>query len=246
MVQRSAAPGEPGTHLAIDEAVRSLFADPDWTFKLGIGCLINGAAFALILFNIILLPICFCFWSLVAGYLLLATSSKVNEPDGKLPSWSNVLELLMAGGTWIGASFLHCCLFVLTALCSLILGEITGLDNILAHGFLLWATGSWTFVLLLSAVVSLFSLYLMVNFSVQQNIASAFSLPEVWRRMKRQPRQFLEAWLIYMGLVYAAVLIPAATVLGIFVIPSTLFLAQLVGSSIVSQAWRTAEIRQSD
>jgi hypothetical protein len=230
------------THLAIDQAVRLLFADPDWQFKMGIGCLINGGAFALLLLNVVLLPLCFCLWSLVAGYILMTTASKVANPDNNLPAWTNFLELLIGGGIWIGASALHFALFVGLAFLSLLVGELTGLDNLMSPLFLVWATISWTIIVLAAATISLISSYLLVNFATQQNLVAAFQVRQVVLRLLSQPRQMLEAWLIQLGLIYVATIIPTLTVLGIFLIPSTVFFAQLIGCCLLSQAWRAAPL----
>ncbi|PWU00459.1 MAG: hypothetical protein C5B53_04035 [Candidatus Melainabacteria bacterium] len=231
---------ESKTHLAADQAVRLLFADPDWQFKMGIGCLINGGAFALLLLNVILLPLCFCLWSLVAGYILMTTASKVVSPGNQLPVWTNFLELLIGGGIWIGASTLHSALFLLLAFLSLLIGELAGLDNLMSPAFLVWATAAWTIIVLGAATISLLSSYLLVNFATRQNLTAAFAVRQVFLRLRRQPRQMLEAWLIQLGLLYLATIIPILTVLGIFLIPSTVFFAQLIGCCLLSQAWREA------
>jgi len=232
------------THLAVDEAVRLMFADPEWNFKLGIGCLINGGACALLLVNIILLPISFCLWSLVAGYVIMTTNAKVDNPHSKLPVWTNYLDLLIGGGIWIAVSVLHFAIFLLIVFLSLLIGAMTGLDNVLTVTFLFWALATWTFVILAAAAFSFTSLFLMVNFATKQNIAAAFAIKEVFNKLRRQPKRMLEAWLIQLGLLYVATIIPVLTVLGVFLLPSTIFFAQLIGCCILSQAWRESDQKE--
>jgi hypothetical protein len=228
--------------LKIDQALTLLFAEPNWTFKVGIGCLINGTAFALLLLNPVLLPISFCLWSLAWGYILATINAKVKDPASKLPEWNNLLELLMAGGTWIPAWLGHCFIFFLFAFGLVAIGESTGMDNVLSRSFVPWASATWSVIMILAPLLSFFSLYLMVNFAVKQQITSAFAVKEVLGKFRRERRQFLEAWLIHTGLIYLATLVPILTLIGVFMIPSTLFLAQLIGCLIVSQAWHATNL----
>src|SRR5262249_34336699 len=158
----------------------------------------------LLLLNLILLPLCFCLWSLVAGYILMTTSTKVASPGNQLPVWGNYLELLIGGGIWIGASALHFALFLLLAFLSLLVGDLTGLDNLTSPFFLVWAMAAWTIVVFAAAAISLTSSYLLVNFATQQNLVAAFAVRQVFLRLRNQPRPMLEAWLIQLGLLYVA------------------------------------------
>jgi hypothetical protein len=226
---------------SVNQIFKDFFAESDWPFKVGIGCLINGAACGLLLINLILLPISFCLWSCTSGYILMTAASKVGDPASKLPSWRNVLELLAAGGTWIAATFGHFLLLPILAIGSLYIAEATGLDNVLRLGFVPWAALTWSALCALTPLISFFSFYLMINFAVKQEGKAAFDLAEVLSRLRRAPIPLLQVWLIQAGLLYLAVVIPILTLLGLFIIPSTIFLAQLLGCCMASQAWRAAD-----
>ena len=225
------------TGLAVDEAMQYLFADPDWTFKVGVGCLINGAAFGLLLINVILLPICFCLWSLTSGYILTTAKAKVIDPTSKLPVWGEWLDLLIAGGIWVALSTVHCLFIAVIAIAGLTIGSLTGFANLLAPAFLPWAIILWTLLVVATALVSYLSTYLMINFAVRQNIVSAFAFSEIFGRTCLHPKVWLTAWLIQTGLMSLAVLLPMLTIVGIFTIPSTLFFAQLIGCCLLAHAW---------
>jgi len=220
------------------QVFRQIATDPDWTFKIGIGCLINGAAFGLLLINLMLLPLCFCLWSLTAGYILMTVSAIVKEPECKLPTWQNLLELLIGGGIWLTVSVSHFLIPLLAGFASLFLAESMGLDNCLKTCFLPWAISTWSVMIILAAVIAFFSTYLMINFAVKQSIFAAFNIKDIASQLKRRPGALIQAWLLQAGLIYLAILVPIATVVGILIIPSTLFCAQLIGSSILAHAWR--------
>src|SRR5271154_6904124 len=118
------------TALVVENALQYFFADSEWTFKAGVGCLINGAAFGLLIINLLLLPLCFCLWSLTAGYVLATAKAKTKQPDCKLPPWSDWLELLIAGGIWVAVWTAYQFLIVVIAVISLAIGGMSGLTNI--------------------------------------------------------------------------------------------------------------------
>lgn len=227
-------------YISINQTIKQLFSEPEWTLKIGTGCLINGAAWGLLLVNIGFLPISFCLWSCASGYILMTAASKFNDPGSKLPAWSNILELMTGGGIWIALCLAHFALLPVVLSGCLLFGEMSGLDNVANNGFIPWAAVSWSMVAILMPVISLFSLYLMINFAIKQESKSAFALKDVFRRLCRQPRLLAQAWLIQTGLVFLAVILPILTLLGVCLVPSTLFVAQLIGSCLAVNAWRAS------
>ena len=196
---------------------------------------------ASLLINLMLLPLCFCLWSLTAGYILMTASAIVKEPDCQLPTWQNILELLIGGGIWLAVSVSHYFIPLLVRVASLCLAEAIGLDNCLKAGFLPWAIITWSAVVILAAVISFFSTYLMINFAVKQSIFAAFNIKDIVSQLKLRPGTLLKAWLLQVGLIYLAILVPTVTVVGILIIPSTLFCAQLIGVSVLAHAWRNGD-----
>jgi hypothetical protein len=79
--------------------------------------------------------------------------------------------------------------------------------------------------------------FLWVNFGVEERLGGALALRKVVGMIRRNPVQFLTAWALSTALYLAAVLIPSATVIGIFIVPTTTFAAQLISANLLAQLW---------
>ncbi len=249
-----------------NQSFQLFFQDPDWTIKTGIGGLFNALSLVILTINLAFLPISFCLWALVAGYMLAVANSEINDKTKialpkaeiganqelllrqskaghKLPEWKDWLELFVSGLTWIAVATILLILtlavfplgIVLASAFNAFQGGQAGLS-----GALVWVLASWSLLMMIVAVMSFCSSYLMVNFAAEQNIAYAFSVSRVVERFKCQPLQLIQAWLIHLGLQFLAILLPLLTVIGVFLIPSTIFVAQVIGSHLLAKAWRSA------
>lgn len=226
-------------------AVRSYFGDPDWMFKTGIGGVLNAAAMlvgVLDMQRFLFVPIGLAFAGLVVGYLLRAARSRQSDPAGKLPDWNQWGDLFFSGLNWIATQF---ALGVLTAIpiaTILIIASFVLAANAqspIGTGVTLVIVGTAIFAILMFS--HLVMSYLMVNVANEEKLASGFAVHKVIRHLVRSPRQLLTAWVLAFQLQVMAVIIPVLTVLGTFLIPSTFFAAQLVGMSILAQAWNSSE-----
>jgi hypothetical protein len=248
-----------------DQSFQIIFQDPDWPIKTGIGGFFNALSLVLLSINPAFLPISFCLWAMVNGYVLSFVSTELltcakstklpaeSVPDNalgmkkvesvcKLPEWKNWLELMISGLTWAAAGmvFFIGTVLIFPAGIMLSVSINTSQSNLAgATGFILV---TWCLFMLIAPVISLFSSYLMVNFAQEQNIAYAFLLRPVLTRLKHRPLLLIQAWLIHLGLQFLAVLLPLLTVIGVFLIPSTLFLAQAIGGHLLARVWRLASV----
>ena len=100
--------------------------------------------------------------------------------------------------------------------------------------WLLTAGGLSAFALAFTSFVSRF---LIVNFAVEERIPAGLAIFQALRRAAGNPGDFICAWLLATGIQWAAVILPVATLLGMFLIPSTLFLAEILGASLAAQVW---------
>lgn len=258
---------EPVTNsLLPNQSFKFFFQDSEWTIKTGIGGLFNALSLVILTINLAFLPISFCLWALVAGYVLSVANLDINEQNTgdqatsefglerkilpktnkalpQLPEWRNWLELFVSGLTWIAVATVLLLTtmavlpfsIILASLCNAFQGTQTGLS-----GALVWVIASWSLFMIAAAVMSFFASYLMINFAKGQNVTYALSFSQVTERLKNQPLPLIQAWLIYLGLILLSILLPLVTVIGVFLIPSTIFVAQVVGSHLLARAWRAA------
>jgi hypothetical protein len=224
--------------LSPSEALRQLRADPQWTMKAGVGGIIYAFCLVLILLNVLFFPLVICLFALVQGYLVTTVHDTIADPNAPLPKWKGWGELLIAGLTWMAIeSVLFIALLCIT-FGALIVGDIIHVDQLLNPSFVFWAICFWSLIMLLAALSSLYSAYRLTNFAERQEIGAAFGFVEVAKRLLRTPVPLLQAWLLQSGLFGLAIVLPIATVVGVFLLPSTTMIAQLIGVRILAQAWR--------
>jgi hypothetical protein len=237
----------PAAYLELDPeyAVRSYFKDPEWMFKTGMGGILN--AIALVLTGMMAqsqwwIPVAMVVSAVVNGYLLRVAKRRQEDPRENLPDWNGWGELLFGGLTWMAVQFSWHCLAAIPITIALIMGivGISAYANSVATVALLMAT--LLLVLLSVGLATHFMLsYLMLNFGKAERLSAAFNFGKVIIYAIRFPRPMITAWILSFELQFFAVLLPAATVVGVALIPSTLFAAQLVSVTIMAQVWNSAE-----
>lgn len=163
----------------------------------------------------------------------------------KLPDWNNWSDLLVSGLTWM-AIFTGQLMFVVSMFTvALLIGAGLGISGS-DHYFLPWALGSLYAVTAIAISTSFLSALLMINFAEEEKLTAAFAISKVLSRLRRKPADFAIAWLMGIGLQWAAVVIPAITVLGMFFIPSVWFVAHIVSARLLAQVWRSAGSELND
>jgi hypothetical protein len=81
----------------------------------------------------------------------------------------------------------------------------------------------------------------LASFAARQEIVAAFDFPELLRRLIKHPLPMLQGWLLTVGLWAVAIILPIATIIGTFLIPSTTFIAQSLSAQILAQIWRNTD-----
>jgi hypothetical protein len=236
----------PAAYLELDPeyAVRSYFKDPDWMFKTGMGGILN--AIALLIAGMMgqsqwWIPVAMAVSALVNGYLLRVAKKRQDDPRENLPEWNAWGELLFGGLTWMAIQFSWHVMAAIPITIALIMGVVgvsayAGNATVVA---ILLAT--LLFVLLFVGLFTHFLLsYLMLNFARVEKLSAGFNFGRVIIYFIRYPKQMLAAWILSFELQFFAVLLPSATVIGIPIVPSTLFAAQLVSLTIMAQVWNSA------
>lgn len=227
-----------------DEALATYFRDPDWMFKTGMGGMFNATSLVFLFLNTMLIPVSFCLWALVGGYVMRAARLKL-QSETKLPDWNEWNDLIVSGLTWLAVYTGHVLLVAIAFFALLLTGIGTGAISAFQPGFVQWAFSALLGFSLISSTISFLSPLFMVSLAQEESMPAAFAAGKVWRHLSRRPGEFLLAWLISIGLGWAAILLPSITVLGIPLIPSTLFVAQVLGALMFAQVWKAAEAQLS-
>lgn len=223
--------------LDCNQALNSFFQDPEWMFKTGIGGTINAVCLVMSVGSPLFLPIVFALWALVAGYILRVLRYKVLSEESKLPVWDNWLELFISGLTWLAIQFGLNLILLSAVTVGFIVGEGSGAIKVYSPTFLPWALGSTLAIALIWGLVSFLTPFLMVSFATEERIQAGFAFLEVFRRAAGNPIDFVAAWLLCIGIRWAALVLPTLTLIGVFLIPSTFFIGEIIAASISAQVW---------
>ncbi len=232
-------PARLPSRMDVDSSVKGPFADEDWMPKLGLGGLLNAACPVMLTLNPMCMPLAFALWALQQGYMLRLMRLKAVNPKSKLPDWSEWSDLFLSGMSWLAIQFAFGLVLMAVAVAWFVaLFWVYQVQKTLFSLMLLVAVSTsyllWLFVQLVSS-------YLMVNFALEENVGAGLDIAKVCRRLWRSPRQCLQAWLLGYGLNWSFVLLPLCTLVGIFVVPSTMFLAQVMNAGLLIQAWQMTE-----
>jgi hypothetical protein len=218
-------------------AIKSIFVDEQWLVKTGIGGMSYAASMLLLLLNFFTLPLVIIVLACTQGYLLRVMREEVAAPDSKLPGWGDVVDLFFSGLTWMAINVSFAGLGLLVSLGLVFLLVWTSMPQICLHfpagGGIVVGLGA-----LFYALVSFTLTFLMVNLAVQETNTAGFQLLLVLKRAWSNKAEFLAAWLIGEGLKLVCSVVPLATVFGAFLLPSTLFIAQIAAAKLAAQAWQ--------
>ncbi len=225
-----------------NRAVKSFFADPDWRAKTALGATFNALSLVIFFFNPMLLPVVFIFWALVAGYRMRVMRTKIADPFCALPAWAEWVDLLISGLTWL-AVYTGFVVFLLSIpTIAILVGSAQGSMFAPDPRFLTWSLTTFVLTFVLTLCVSLITTYLQANLAEEERTLAAFAVLKVLRKLRSHGASMVQAWLLSIGLFMMAIVVPTLTVVGIFLIPTAVFVAGTISATIVAQAWREAEI----
>jgi hypothetical protein len=225
----------PDLAIDADLAVKGFFDDEDWMAKVGVGHMVNTGAFFLAL-GVITMPLALAAMGYSQGYQLRLMRARLKQLDCRLPGWEDWLELLISGLTWLACQFCFCVVLAGIATAAYQLWSAVVDSGRVA---LFPATISAVLFIVFSMILMHFlATFLMVNFAQEEKLAAAFNFKKVIKKARANPLAFFCAWSLASALQLAALILPALTVIGLLVAPSTLFAAQLMSTSLVAQAWQ--------
>lgn len=225
-------------------AMQRYFKDPDCMFKTGIGGVLTTTGFLVGLLDLqrlIFVPVALALSAIVVGYLLRTAKAKLKDPEAGLQPWNDWGDLFFSGLNWVAVQF---GLGILAAMpitsillvASFALASSTNVSTV----SLVVAFGGFAIFWLVLVSHYMIS-YLMINFASEDKVLAGFAFGKVIRYTAKAPRDFILAWILSFELQFLALLLPTLTLVGVFVAPYTLFAAQLIGLSLMTQAWRSVE-----
>jgi hypothetical protein len=224
-------------------AWKSLFGDREWGKKVSVGATFNALSIILLLTNPLLLPIVFIFWALVCGYLHKVIHAKIADPNAPLPPWKDWLELVISGLTWLAVATGFFFFIISIPTVSLLFGAAKGVANIDSKNFILWAVSTFTLTFVMWMFVSIINMFLQANFAQEERANAALALFKVLQRLREDGGAMLQAWLLSIGLLTLAIVAPACTVIGVFLMPTTVFIASILSAVLAAQAWSPSPSR---
>ncbi len=206
-------------------------------FKTGMGGILNACCMVLTGANPIFLPMALAIIALTCGYLLRIIRVKVADPKAPLPTWNNWAELFVSGLTWLVIQFGYIAVLAVTvvilSLAAAYAGAFSQMNNVGA----VWAVFSLLVLSFASLAISFITPFAMVNFAVCEQVSAGFALKTITAHIKANKKAFLLAWILSTGIGWLSVALPIASVLGIFLMPTTVFIAYLFSALIAAQAW---------
>ena len=227
--------------------LKSLFKDKDWNLKSSIGGVFNVLALLLVFLNPLLFPVSVCLMALVQGYCLRTMRVIIKEGKTGLPPWGDWFDLFVSGMSWLAILTLFIFALFSVFCLSLITGSLFHASRTFEPSFVFWAAGTIIGIKLLAFWFLFFTSCLMANFAEEESMPAGFAYAKTFRRIIAAPKDFVCAWLIGAGLIIAFIVLPVLTIVGAFLLPTTIFIAQLLAASLIAQVWRsTASDKEED
>lgn len=242
-------------------AFRQLVKDPDWNFKVGVGGIFNALSLVVLCGGLMMLPASFCCWALNTGYVLRVMRSKMKDPEAKLPDWNDWLDLFISGMSWLAIAYgfvMVCVLYYFSSMSSIIsyyyqlAKKAPVATDALASAQsthseqILWVGGATVLLIVLACVLHFFSSILKLNFARKETMRAGFAYGEALKIIRTRPADFLYVWLLSVGLLKLAIILPTLTVLGIFFVPSVFFAAQILTALLYAQTGHELEDNEDE
>jgi hypothetical protein len=235
--------GSPRLGLDPNLAIKYFFKDPDWVLKCAIGGVMNASSLLLLFFvkeYPVLIPIVFSLWAINTGYILRVMRYRIADPQGLLPVWNDWQDLFVSGMSWLAIITGITVFFLFVTATDLLIASVLSAIKSYTQIFALWMSGSIILILTLSLLSNLVLAATMTNFAQEESTIAAFSYIKVIKRILKRPGDFFAAWMLGLGIQWLSFLVPCATIIGIFFLPSTMFAGQLVSASLLAQAWASS------
>lgn len=218
-----------------------VFKDPEWMFKTGLGGMLSAASLVLSAASLMTWPLAIAISAILVGYVLRVARLRIVDTNAKLPDWNDWMDLLMSGLSWMAVQFVFNLLAPLTVVSLISLAKMSGWMDLASPMFFPFAVFAVLDVVLLSLLINLTLAYLMMNFAAQENMAAGWQPMRVFMQIAKAPKTFVLAWLLGLGVQIAMTALPVITVVGLFFLPTTLFVGQIINATLLAQAWSSVE-----
>lgn len=233
----SARQNQLDAQLALD----GVFRDPEWMFKTGMGGMLSASVLVLGAASLMTLPVSLALSALITGYVLRVARVRAADTNAKLPDWNDWMDLLMSGLSWMAVQFVFTVAIPISALGLLSIGTMSGFMDFASPYFLPFAVFAIIDIVVLTLLANLTVSYLLVNFAVEENMSAGWQAMRVYMQIAKAPKIFVIAWLLGLGIQVVMTVIPIVTVVGLFFLPTTLFVGQVINATLLAQAWASVE-----
>lgn len=228
----------------METLVRGVFRDETWMAKIGIGGIVAAGSLVAILYNFVFLPVFAALLAVLIGYYLRCIRTKIADPAAKLPEWNEWGDLFMSGITWLALQTGAWGLVLTLNFILLVFASTFALAEKSSALSQIWTIGACVISILSCTLMAFVSSYLMVNFAVEENIKAGFAYIKVIRSIIANPLALLSGFILASGMQSLSVIVPCATIIGIFLIPSFYFIGQVLSSLILALHW--SQVNQSE
>jgi len=237
MSSASAGKAQIDAQLAWD----GVFRDPEWMFKTGLGGMLSAASLVLSAASLMTWPLSIAISAVLAGYVLRVARARIADTNAKLPEWNEWMDLLMSGLSWMAVQFVFNLAVPFSAVALISLGRMAHFMDFNSPYFLPFAVFGILDIVVLSLLINLTLAYLMMNFAVEENMSAGWQPMRVFMQIAKAPKTFLIAWLLGFGIQIIMTVVPVITVIGLFFLPTTLFVGQIINATLLAQAWSSVE-----
>lgn len=229
------------------EAFTGFKQDANWLPKVWVGTVVTYLSAGIFLINKAFFPLSFVLSGITVGYILrtMRESIKSKGKTTELPEWTDVMDLLISGLSWLSIStgFFFAGLSLAVAL--LLFGAIGGMTNIQSEKFLPWALVSFSTIYSYCIFSALFQSILMLNFAEEERMQAGFAWLKVLKRFAQAPLLMTTGWLVSAALWTVACLVPGITLLGLILIPFCTFFAQVLSARLMGLIWNLSDSQES-
>ncbi|MBY0360072.1 MAG: DUF4013 domain-containing protein [Candidatus Obscuribacterales bacterium] len=221
----------------INESLRLLFSDENRMFKTGMGGIFIASSIVVLLYTLASIPFVAACHAVNTGYNLRLMRQQTVPSETKLPEWNEWGDLFISGLTWIA---LQTCVWLLGMFaCVAFMLFCSAQAYVQAT---LWISSIWLSCGVLASILLILSLsfissFLMVHFAQEENTRAGLAYIYVIHKLARKPRHYLSIYLVSLGIQIASLLLPILSIIGIFLIPTSIFAGQLASSTLLAKAW---------
>ena len=207
------------------------FKDQSWAFKTSIGGILNALAIILLTIHPIFFPVSVCLLAINYGYLVKCLNHR-SSGNLELPEFNGFIDMMLTGLSWFAlATCFYLIYFCLTGII-LVTAEVFDAFNYLNQNFILFGSLTINLLFFLFLVTNYFLNFMVIDFSKSDKISAINALKKIITKTKLYPKQFILAFLLNLGIFSLSVMVPVMSIIGVFLLPSTLFVALIINGLI--------------